>query len=220
MKRYEFEVLSACENILRPLWRRFHEAFPEDLGAEEASDRLASMFKTGLLFAIPVGTYEDLPWNLGAPNYSLISRRLPTVEEIRVAFAATAPGIAVGLTEQGGALLEATLQIDWDLYIDGETCEILDGRGLWETHMWTRTRSRLEEAVRFRYYGEAVPETEEYEVVSPWRATYWKTFSEGHHVKLMTGGLLEPHKRVAGSTEEERKWYLTKQKWRRTPELD
>jgi hypothetical protein len=205
MERYEYNVLTACVDIVHPVSRGFHEEYADELDLADAAERLARMLAEGHLFAADRDSHLNCPDYRGAPDYSGVVVCVPTVEEIASALTMLDGRFGVGLTARGAALWEAVAEPNWDLYIEESGDGFDKEQETWETHLWSRTKRRLEDAIRFRYAGEPVSGTQEWESVAPWRATYWKTLPEGYHVRLRTGS----HPGLKDWTEEERIWCET-----------
>ena len=86
-----------------------------------------------------------------------------------------------GLTPQGGAEWERSANADWSRYLaissDERRHEVgCSSRSLLDTYM-ERARVFIED-------DEAYDGSEDWTVLSPWNATYWKSLSQGHQVRF------------------------------------
>jgi len=201
----DWEVLDACAEGAWHVSRGFRQFLPRGMHLAEASELLERMLSMGFLFAMREEDISKCHEVNGSYDYSGAAIYTPAVPEIAASLSASVSIFSVGLTEQGAALWEAAAQPDWGLYIKNWTHEIDDSEETpWDVRMWSRTRARLEDAIRLQWMGRPIPGTEKWQMVSPWRATYWKTLPDGCYVRLLTGG---PN---SGSMSEEReKWEQT-----------
>ncbi len=95
---------------------------------------------------------------------------IPTPEEIDAGLC-DALDITFGLTLQGGARWEKMARFDWNYHLGGWFEDGFEGpsREMMEAYLtWTRS---------------AVPGSEMWKVVRPWKATYWKSFPKGVRVQ-------------------------------------
>ena len=141
----------------------------------------------------------------GVDDLSRLVAATPSTEEIESGMISATRGLVFGFTSKGALRWEEAAKPNWDLYINEVASGFDEQQHAWQTDLWSQTRVRLEAAIRFRYAGERAPGPEEWEVVRPWRATYWKVLPEGFHVRLRTGG--EPPSEEW--TEEEVRWFKT-----------
>jgi hypothetical protein len=101
---------------------------------------------------------------------------VPTRNEIDAALCG-ALQLDYGLTSQGGARWEAMAQFDWNDYI-----------GAWfEVEHGYEGASQEMLEVYLCWSGCAVPGSEEWSLVRPWKATYWKSLPEGVRVRYLEG---------------------------------
>jgi hypothetical protein len=99
---------------------------------------------------------------------------VPARDEIDAALCG-ALDLEYGLTSQGGARWEAMAQFDWNNYI-GTWFEI--------EHGYEGASQEMLE-VYLAWSGCAVPGSEQWSVVRPWKATYWKSLFEGVRVRYL-----------------------------------
>ena len=103
---------------------------------------------------------------------------VPTMEEVRAALARTAGCyMYYGLTAQGGARWEQASAPRWDWFVDAS----------WDLEEGEITATTRELAGRYlarkAYDGiEVVAGSEQWQELTPWPATYWKSLETGHKV--------------------------------------
>ena len=103
---------------------------------------------------------------------------VPTMEEVRAALARTAGSyMYYGLTAQGGARWEQASAPRWDWFVDA----------LWDVEEGEIAASTRERAGRYlarkAYDGiEVIAGSEQWQELTPWPATYWKSLETGHKV--------------------------------------
>ena len=105
---------------------------------------------------------------------------VPTVEEVRAAFARTAGRyIHYGLTAQGGARWEHASAPRWDRFVDTL-------RDLEEGEITATTRELAGRYLASQAYNgiEIVAGSEQWQELIPWPATYWKSLEIGHKVRF------------------------------------
>ncbi|HXN50194.1 MAG TPA: hypothetical protein VN893_26325 [Bryobacteraceae bacterium] len=209
MRELEYLILSCCADTLFPV-----HLVPRDPAVRfpisEVVEVLCRLFEQGDLFALP----SEGPCNPeidGVENIAGLEPLPLSASEIDAAVRTRGPSLAMGLTACGTARWERAAQPNWDLYISSGT-QFDAAQGNWEVQMWSRTRARLEEAIRFHYWsGEVIPGTLKWSTVSPWHATYWKALSEGIHAEYRR------HPNHSGvETDAEKEWSQTLS-WYRSP---
>ena len=105
---------------------------------------------------------------------------VPTMEEVRAAFAHTADHyIYYGLTAQGGARWEHASAPRWDRFLDTL-------RDLEEGEITAGTRELAERYLASQAYNgiEIVAGSEQWQELTPWPATYWKSVRTGYKVSF------------------------------------
>jgi hypothetical protein len=157
-----------------------------------------------LRFFRPEGLEECIGSD-GVQDLSRLVAAIPTNEEIESGMISATQDLVFGFTSKGALRWEEAAKPNWDLYINEAASGFDEQQDTWQIDLWSRTRVRLEDAIRFRYAGERAPGPEEWEVVRPWRATYWKVIPEGFHVRLRAGRVLP----FEEWTEEELRWSNT-----------
>jgi hypothetical protein len=174
----------------------------EDIEPTYAARLVGRLYQEGdLRFFTPEGLEECSGSDL-VEDLSRLVAATPTTEEIESGIVSATPSLFFGFTSKGALRWEQAAKPNWDLYIHEVASGFDEQQHTWQTDLWSRTRVRLEDALRFRYAGERVPGLEEWEVVRPWHATYWKVFPEGFHVRLRAGRSVPFEER----TKEEVKW--------------
>jgi hypothetical protein len=218
LDRHEYELLDSCAEGMWVLSRAFYRACTRGMDLTEASEVIERMIRLGLLFALRIETGRECREVNGAPDYTGRPVCFPTVKEIASSYTQPEPGLAIGLTQEGGAAWEALAHPRWGLYIRNWTREVDadDVCGPWEAQMWSRTRERLVEAIRVNWLGEPIGGTEEWQSLSPWRATYWKTLRHGWHVRFLTHGP-DSDGAVSNATREESRLWTATTNWYRLP---
>lgn len=90
-----------------------------------------------------------------------------------------------GLTERGGAHWEAFSSPDWENYIDA-SYGLQDEADIWSGELICMTKKHLEAYFRsLRYYNYDVDENSiRWDIMKPWKATYWKQLPSGHRVRF------------------------------------
>jgi hypothetical protein len=148
---------------------------------------------------------EECRGSDGVEDLSRLVAAMPTTEEIESGMISATQDLVFAFTAKGALRWEEAAKPNWGLYIYEAASGFDEQQQTWQTDLWSRTHARLEDAIRFRYAGERAPGPEEWEVVRPWHATYWKVLPEGVHVRLRTGRVLPFQK----WTEGEVKWSNT-----------
>jgi hypothetical protein len=144
------------------------------------------LFSRGDLFSVSRRSVKDCLGTDGIEDLTRLAVSVPTVQQTEMAVVADEPSLAFGMTEQGSTRWEAFAEPDWNRYIRHHVSNVDEELDMCQSDLWSRTRDRLEDAIRFWYAGEPIASTEEWEAVLPWRVTYWKTLQLGYHVKLLT----------------------------------
>ena len=210
MEELEYRVLTACANTLFPL-RLIRKDPADGFAVSDIISVVCRLFEDGDVFATSASGLIDCLTDDGVEDVSRLSMFVPAMADIEFSIVAGNPELYFGMNSKAATRWEAFAQPDWDRYINDAVYRYDEVHKNFEQNMWSRTRSRLEEAIRFHYSGEAVPGTELWSHVSPWRATYWKTLPSGHHVKLRVRD-----QRIAPVTDGETKWSRTLG-WHRSP---
>jgi|ERR1017187_5863034 hypothetical protein len=205
MDHDEFRILCSCVRFLYPLNRVLRD--PE-IGAPEpthAARLVRRLHQEGdLRFFRPEGLEERIGSD-GVDDLSRLVAATPRTEEIESGMISATPDLVFGFTSKGALRWEEAAKPNWDLYINEAASGFDEHQDTWQTDLWSRTRVRLEAAIRFRYAGERAPGPEEWELVRPWHATYWKVLPEGFHVRLRTGRVVS----FLEWTEDEVRWSNT-----------
>ena len=103
---------------------------------------------------------------------------VPTMEEVKAAFARTAGRyIYYGLTAQGGARWEQASAPRWDRFVD-----TLRDQEEGEITATTRELAGRYLASQAHDGIEIVAGSEQWQVLTPWPATYWKSLETGHKI--------------------------------------
>jgi len=98
------------------------------------------------------------------------------------------PGEAIiyFLTAEGGRQWESFAAPDWNSYLAQSFSSVHEAEG--EALLIHADRSRLQrflnEVNRADHWYEVMPGTIQWEVLSPWQATYWKQLPVGHQAKF------------------------------------
>ena len=138
------------------------------MGEERLHHALHTSFTEGDLVAM---ARED-----EGPNELFV----PTMEEVKTAFARTADRyIYYGLTAQGGARWEQASAPRWDRFLDTL-------RDLEEGEITATTREFAGRYLASQAYDgiEVVAGSEQWQELTPWPATYWKSLEIGHKVRF------------------------------------
>lgn len=109
--------------------------------------------------------------------------------------------IDYGLSTQGGARWEVVTNPVWEHFID--TGDYLDP--VTEGEIIAVDRTLVEEYYTIHRFTVAIiPETERWDMLAPWHATYWKTLPHGHRLRYRYD--------VHGEVSETPEWVTTKLK--------
>jgi hypothetical protein len=107
----------------------------------------------------------------------------PTLSEIRSALAGKLY-LSYGLTPRGGARWEAYSSPDWNRYIDaGYRSESGGGAG----EISAGDRHLIEhnlELIAHVHKISVLSNSERWDIITPWQATYWKTLPNAHRVRF------------------------------------
>jgi len=95
-----------------------------------------------------------------------------------------------GLTAEGGKIWETAYRADWNRYLSTNEAPLNDNWSQSEVEIVTTSRhltDQLSQAYRFSLadHGQQIHGEGKWDIVSPWRATYWKSLSEGHRVRYI-----------------------------------
>jgi hypothetical protein len=97
--------------------------------------------------------------------------------------------VCYGLTPKGGARWEMAARADWARYIaDWRTVtdHLFDGKPVESVEIVTPDRGRLNEYLSLlrAHFDDVLPRSEEWDVLRPWHATYWKRLPLAHRVRF------------------------------------
>lgn len=106
------------------------------------------------------------------------------------------------LTPKGGAKWESFTHPNWDIFLS----KILfyDGSGLEKLEFMSRYKHTLESKLAFDALTrnlQHLPGSEVWEVLEPWKPTYWKTLPRGYRVTAQSGSNVYPLWKEIGSIE-------------------
>lgn len=190
MENAEFLILHyAVELWMRPQWikdinvqdylnKPFH-----NLNEDALLSLLDEMFQQGDL----IGRYNKGDYY----EYST-----PTKQEIKQAINVRSLQDSLfyyGLTEQGGLKWERLAKANWDKYIyesfgeyhpSGPHTMPLDGEIISSSKTATANKLAMTKHFQQPFYR-ILPETEVWDTIEPWHATYWKILPIGHRVSFV-----------------------------------
>jgi hypothetical protein len=132
------------------------------------------------------------------------------------------------LTPQGGARWEAMAHPDWNKFF------IVNFRGAfpyYEHGILSTQREIIEQLLSLDHLifkERHIPGTENWDVLEPWEATYWKTLPQGYHVSCEfqhNDSYLDYQKEGASPElieeyQQARQWYENMEKWYTDPSFD
>ena len=171
-----------------------------------------SLFKSGDIRAWVFADAEDLE---GEDDVVLTLAEIETIFDRKL-------DAYYYLTEKGSAKWEAMVNPDWNRYFfhdaNQESGEILSS-----------DRDLIEEILSkdsLLHNWALVEGTEEWEILEPWEATYWKTLPRGYRVRYQTFDNRDYHERRHGNPELESaqfqayRWYVEVGRWYTFPYLE
>jgi hypothetical protein len=135
-------------------------------------------------------------------------------------------GACYYLTSEGGTKWESVAHPDWNRY---HTHLLGCGPGeISESEIICPNRQFVEKFLSVDCYVCAVvhiPGTEVWDVLSPWKATYWKTLSRGYRVLYQSKQSdwhidLDTSPEWIKANDRANKWYGTFQQWYKDPDFD
>jgi len=97
--------------------------------------------------------------------------------ETEAALHGCGPGFSYGMTLRGGARWEAVAKPDWSRFLDESA-----GLDPDEVEVEGPDRDRVASHLRRHTLWAVVPDSERWETLIPWQATYWKTIPHGYRV--------------------------------------
>ncbi|GAA1030032.1 hypothetical protein GCM10009557_20620 [Virgisporangium ochraceum] len=151
-----------CEDLEEALNRPGHGLDPDAL-----LDLMDRLFRGGVIYAAgPVRNGDRAESDRPLPR-----------SEIEAALDGSEPTVSYGMTSRGGALWEAVTRPDWSRFLDE-----LAGTDPDEVEVSGFDRDRVAAHLRRHTLWPIVPDSERWEALIPWQATYWKTFPRGYRV--------------------------------------
>ncbi len=151
-----------CEELEVALNRPGHGLDPDTL--LELTDRL---FRGGFIDA-----HGPRPTDDGEDSGRSLRRT-----EIEAALHGRGPDFSYGMTARGGARWEAVTKPDWSRFLDESA-----GLDPDEVEVAGLDRDRVASHIRQHTRFAVVPDSERWETLIPWQATYWKTVPRGYRV--------------------------------------
>jgi hypothetical protein len=138
-------------------------------------ETMNKLFLDGLIAAHMYGDWEGL--------YDLSFEKIESAlaeKEVRKAH-------YYGLTAKGGAYWEAFASPNWEYFID-ESAEPMEDSDIWIQELVCMNKECLETYFRSCWRNDPHHDVDEssiqWDVLHPWKATYWKELSVGHRVRL------------------------------------
>jgi len=99
--------------------------------------------------------------------------------EIEAALHGCGPVMSYGMTSRGGARWEALAKPDWSRFLDESA-----GLDPDEVEVAGLDRDRVASHIRQHTLFPVAPDSERWETLVPWEATYWKTMPRGYRVTV------------------------------------
>lgn len=173
--QFPLDALATQDGVAFTLNRKWH-----GLTEDELVDTLYRLFHDGDLIA---ERFE---------KHASLGEFVPTRTEIMSALSFVPPNRRTkgydpasafeayyGLTAQGGARWEAVFRPDWNRYVYSDV-------GLDDGQTIAMDRCLVEQYEYFSRYGSdisIIAGSEQWDVLEPWQATYWKTLPIGHRLR-------------------------------------
>lgn len=190
-----------------------------------AADRL---FQRGdiLALVIPEQDLEKLGRASSVEEYLSHYTRTLTLDEIYANLDRKLTASYI-LTSQGGARWEAVAQANWNQYFFWSFTHRSLENEILEWKLICPSEELLKQLLSIRGYVEsdiAVPDTEIWDTITPWRAMYWKTLPVAYRVcyqaKVADNDISNPALSQCESYWQAGRWHAEIRKWYHHPDLE